>query len=50
MLDTPNKLIISSVDILYINVGFGFIWGNPFQSMITWKDIYAFNPIPPGFT
>jgi len=49
MKDLPNKLIISSDDKLYINGGFGFIWGNPSGTFLSWKDVYNFDPIPDGF-
>jgi len=46
--DLPNKIILSPTDFLYINSGFGFIWGNFAGTMKTWRDVYAFNPLPEG--
>ncbi|KRX03069.1 Glycoside hydrolase, superfamily [Pseudocohnilembus persalinus] len=50
LLDVPNKIIISSEDKLYINMGQGFVFGNSFGSYLTWKTVYDFEPLPKGYT
>ena len=44
----PNKLILSYIDYLYINIGFGYIWGNNFGRMTTWKKVYSIPLFPPA--
>ena len=45
-----NKLVLSYMDYLYINVGFGFIWGEDFGQMITWAKIYDLPLTPAGIS
>ena len=40
MKNISNKLIVSFIDYLYLNLGVGFIWGNDFGQFITWLKVY----------
>lgn len=42
-----NQVVLSPYNFLYIDVGYGNVFGNPsWAPFITWKDIYNFEPFP----
>lgn len=46
---SKNKVILSQSDLLYINKGVGFIYGNDFGVYSTWQNIYnKFEVAPNG--
>ncbi|CAD8062286.1 unnamed protein product [Paramecium sonneborni] len=45
-----NDFILSDYHPLYLDIGVGNAFGNPYQTYQTWKDIYKWSPqIPEGF-
>ena len=42
--ETKNEVIISSYTQLYLDLGVGTIFFDPYQTYLTWRDIYQFNP------
>lgn len=42
--DIPNKIILSPDNMLYINTGLGFVFGNDFGTYFTWEVVYDFDP------
>jgi len=48
--DMKNQVILSSWNLLYLDVGVGTTFGSHYWKTATWKQIYEFNPkLPDGF-